>query len=316
MTYRHIPVLLRETIEVLECAPGQTLVDATIGGAGHSRVLVQKVLPDGCLIGIDQDNEALEASRIILGPFMDNVTLIQGNFKDMKSILKEHGIEGVDRILMDLGVSSYQLDTPERGFSHNQNGPLDMRMDTGQDLTAADVVNTYPEEDIGRILKEYGEERWAKRIASFIVKNRPIETTEQLTTIIKQAIPAGARREGPHPAKRTFQALRIEVNQELAILPQALRDAVDMLAPQGRLAVITFHSLEDRLVKNTFVELEKPCTCPPDAPVCICDKQPAAKRLTRKPVTAGAEELERNPRARSAKLRAVEKLALSVPLHK
>ena len=313
MTYRHTPVLLRETIEALDCAPGQILVDGTIGGAGHSRVLVQKVLPGGRLIGIDQDNAALDASRIILGPFSDNVTLIQGNFKDMKSILKGQGIDKVDRILMDLGVSSYQLDTPQRGFSHNQDGPLDMRMDTGQSLTAADVVNTYREADLARIIKEYGEERWAKRIAAFIVKNRPIETTGQLTTVIKQAIPAGARREGPHPAKRTFQALRIEVNQELSILPQALRDAVDLLTPQGRLAVITFHSLEDRLVKNTFAELEKPCTCPPDAPICVCGKQPAAKRLTRKPVTAGAEELKRNPRARSAKLRAVEKLAMPVP---
>lgn len=316
MTYRHTPVLLRETVEILQCEAGQILVDATIGGAGHSRVLVQKILPGGRLIGIDQDSEALDASRIILGPFADNVTLVRGNFKDIKAILQNEGIEKADRILMDLGVSSYQLDTAQRGFSHNQDGPLDMRMDTGQDLTAADVVNTYAEEDLARIIRDYGEERWAKRIASFIVKNRPIETTGHLTEVIKQAIPAGARREGPHPAKRTFQALRIEVNRELEILPQALRDAMDLLRPQGRLAVITFHSLEDRIVKNAFAEMEKPCTCPPDAPVCVCGRQAMAKRLTRKPITASLEELKRNPRARSAKLRAVEKLAPPAVQHK
>lgn len=309
MTYRHTPVLLREVVETLACAPGQTVIDLTVGGAGHSRVLIQKVLPGGRLIAIDRDPEAVDASRIILGPFLDNVTLIQGNFKDIKEILSRQGVACADRILMDLGVSSYQLDTAERGFSHNQDGPLDMRMDTGQHLTAADVVNTYPEEKLARIIREYGEERWAKRIAAFIAKNRPIEATGQLTAVIKQAIPAGARREGPHPAKRTFQGIRLEVNQELAILPQAIRDAVDLLAPSGRLAVITFHSLEDRIVKNAFTALEKPCTCPPDAPVCICGKKPVARRLMKKPVTAGPEEIGKNPRARSAKLRAMEKLA-------
>lgn len=309
MTFRHIPVLLREVVDSLDCEPGNTVVDLTLGGAGHSRVLVQKVLPGGRLIGIDQDPDAIDASRIILGPFLDNVTLVQGNFKDIKAILAGEGIAQADRIFMDLGVSSYQLDTAQRGFSHNADGPLDMRMDPAQELTAAAIVNTYAEEDLARIIREYGEDRWAKRIAAFIVKNRPIETTGELTTVIKQAIPAGARREGPHPAKRTFQALRIEVNQELKILPQAIRDAVDILSPGGRLAVITFHSLEDRLVKQAFAELERPCTCPPDAPVCVCGKQPMLKKLTKKPVTAGAEEIGRNPRARSAKLRVVEKLA-------
>ena len=273
MEFHHVSVLLNETVNAVLTNPHGIYVDCTLGGAGHAHALGEQLAADGLLIGLDQDEVALATATERLADLKCRVMTIPTNFKDLKTALTSRGITEVDGFIFDLGVSSYQLDTAERGFSYMQDGPLDMRMDRQGNLTAADIVNGYSEADLVRIIQDYGEERWAKRIAQFIVAARsekPITTTGELTKIIKQAIPAGARREGPHPAKRTFQAIRIEVNQELAILKDSFKDAVDLLKPGGRIGVITFHSLEDRITKQTFKELSTGCICPPELPVCVC----------------------------------------------
>lgn len=309
--YQHISVLKDESIEGLNIKASGTYVDGTLGGAGHAMEVISRLNGDGRFIGIDRDEEAIENGRIKLAPYKEKVTLVRDNFANFRNILASLQIEGVDGILLDLGVSSRQLDEGERGFSYMHDAPLDMRMDRRQPLTARDIVAVYSEERLARIIADYGEERWAGRIAEFIVKERekePIETTGQLVEVIKHAVPKGARRDGPHPAKRTFQALRIEVNNELGILEQAIRDMVDGLNEGGRICIITFHSLEDRLVKRTFRKLENPCECPKEFPVCVCGKKPKIKIITHKPILPGEQEIENNPRARSAKLRIAERI--------
>lgn len=311
MEFVHIPVLLNQTIDSLNIKPGGVYVDCTLGGAGHSSEIVKRLLPGGMLIGIDQDENAIKAACEKLAPYKDNIKLVRSNFRHLKRVIEEAGFQKVDGILMDIGVSSHQIDEEDRGFSYMHDGPLDMRMDQSGAVTAESLLNTADFQRLKEIIRDYGEEKWADRIAKFICQEREkyrIETTYQLVEIIKMAIPAAARREGGHPAKRTFQALRIAVNDELNVLESALYDAVSMLREGGRLSVITFHSLEDRIVKNIFNKLEKPCTCPPQLPVCVCGKQPQLKVLTRKPITAAEEELEYNSRAKSAKLRAAERL--------
>ena len=313
--FQHTPVLLAECLEQSNLKPQQTFVDATLGGAGHSLEMAKLVGPGGTLIGIDQDEVALAAARSRLEALPDeqrpNLELLRGNFGDMDDLLVSAEVPGVDAFLFDLGVSSVQIDTPSRGFSFKENGPLDMRMDPGKTtLTAAEIVNTYNAADLTRIIRAYSDEKWASRIADFIVRSRAngrIETSEQLVDIIKAAIPASARRAGGHPAKRTFQALRIEVNSELDVLRRGLDAAVRWLNPGGRLVVISYHSLEDRIVKETFNAYANRCTCPPDLPVCVCGKEPILDIVTRKPVLPAAEEIDRNPRARSAKLRVARK---------
>jgi 16S rRNA (cytosine1402-N4)-methyltransferase len=311
MEFEHRTVLLDRTIEYLKVVPGGVYVDCTLGGGGHSLEILKRLGERGRLIGIDRDQNAIKAAGERLASFSDKAVLVHGNFRDIRRIVHGIGITAVDGVVMDLGVSSHQLDQRERGFSYMQDAPLDMRMDRQQSLTAMEVVNTYSEADIASVISGYGEERWARRIAAFIVRERdraPIETTGQLVDIIKSAIPASARRKGPHPAKRTFQALRIEVNDELGILERAVKDGVDLLKSGGRICVITFHSLEDRKIKNIFRELENPCTCPPKAPACVCGKKPVIRVVTRKPVVPDKEEIQQNPRARSAGLRVAEKL--------
>ncbi len=313
--YRHTPVLLAECLEYMNLQTQYTFVDATLGGAGHSLEAAKLIGSEGTLIGIDQDEVALAAAREKLEAMPDEIRphleLIHGNFGDLDEALLSTEVPGVDAVLFDLGVSSVQIDTPSRGFSFKENGPLDMRMDPGtQTLTAAEIINTQTAADLTRIIRMYSEEKWASRIAEFIVEARktaPIETSEQLVDIIKAAIPASARRAGGHPARRTFQALRIEVNGELDALQKGLDAAVRWLNPKGRLAVISYHSLEDRIVKETFASFEDRCTCPPDLPVCVCGRKPILNVITRKPVLPSAEEVERNPRARSAKLRVAQK---------
>ncbi|MVM56294.1 16S rRNA (cytosine(1402)-N(4))-methyltransferase RsmH [Gordonibacter urolithinfaciens] len=313
--FQHTPVLLAECLEQSNLKPQQTFVDATLGGAGHSLEMAKLVGPGGTLIGIDQDEVALAAARSRLEALPDeqrpNLELLRGNFGDMDDLLVSAEVPGVDAFLFDLGVSSVQIDTPSRGFSFKENGPLDMRMDPGKTtLTAAEIVNTYNAADLTRIIRAYSDEKWASRIADFIVRSRAngrIETSEQLVDIIKAAIPASARRAGGHPAKRTFQALRIEVNSELDVLRRGLDAAVRWLNPGGRLVVISYHSLEDRIVKETFNAYANRCTCPPDLPVCVCGKEPILDLVTRKPLLPTAGEIERNPRARSAKLRVARK---------
>lgn len=312
MNFEHIPVLLNECIDGLNIVSDGVYVDCTLGGAGHSSHIVSKLTKGGTLIGIDQDANAIEAASSRLKDY-DNVRYVRDNFSNIKNIVEslDLGQESINGFLLDLGVSSHQLDEADRGFSYNHNAPLDMRMDQRQPLSAYVVVNEYTAQELTRIIKEYGEERWAKRIAEFIVnerKEKPIETTFDLVTVIKKAVPKGARADGPHPAKRTFQAIRIEVNNELGILESTVNDMIDLLKPKGRICIITFHSLEDRIVKNVFRNLENPCTCPRDFPVCVCGKKPKAKVITRKPILPGQEELENNYRAHSAKLRIVEKL--------
>ena len=308
--FHHVSVLLEECIEGLAIKPDGIYVDGTLGGAGHSSRIAAK-LTTGRLIGIDRDNVALEAAAERLKPFEDRVTLVHANFCDMDQALQGLGIDKVDGILLDLGVSSPQLDDGQRGFSYMTDAPLDMRMN-GEDVRdARQIVNTWSYEELKRILYDYGEERFAPRIAAAICRRReqaPIETTLELVDVIKSAMPASALREKQHPAKRSFQAIRIAVNDELGAVETVMKKAVPLLNPVGRLAVITFHSLEDRIVKNAMAEAAKGCTCPPSFPVCVCGKKPQVRIVTRKPIVSGEEELERNPRARSAKLRICEKL--------
>ena len=309
MEYTHKPVLLDECIEMLNIRPGGVYVDGTLGRAGHSREIVRR-LTGGRLICIDQDTAAIRAAEERLAPWRDRVTLVHGNFSDLADILREAGVSGVDGALFDLGVSSPQLDDASRGLSYMQDAPLDMRMDNTAALTAREVVNTWSQEELRRILYEYGEERYAPAVAKAIIRARetgPVETTLELAEIVRGAMPPAALREKQHPAKRSFQAIRIAVNGELDALPPMLEAAADRLAPGGRLAVITFHSLEDRIVKRKLRELSTGCTCPPEFPVCVCGKKPKLKLVTRKPVTSGPAELEENSRARSAKLRAAER---------
>ncbi len=308
--FHHVPIMLGDVMELLRPERGGIFVDGTLGGGGHSEGILKR-LGDGKLYGIDRDGEAIAAASKRLKPFGDKFEAIRGNFFDMQELLGSVGVTRVDGILLDLGVSSYQLDAPQRGFSYHEEAPLDMRMDDRANLTAYDVVNGYSHDEFTRIIRDYGEERYAARVASAIVRERekqPIKTTTELADIIKYTIPAANRREGPHPARRTFQAIRIEVNGELEELGAAIQRAHDMLAPGGVLAVITFHSLEDRIVKQTFRTFEHPCVCDPKAPICTCGRVPTARVLTKKPIVPGEEELESNPRSRSSKLRAIEKL--------
>ncbi|MBQ2752407.1 MAG: 16S rRNA (cytosine(1402)-N(4))-methyltransferase RsmH [Oscillospiraceae bacterium] len=308
MEFSHVSVLLNETIESLDIKPDGIYIDGTAGGAGHSREIAKR-LTTGRLIAVDKDPDAIAVATERLKPY-SCATVVRNDFRNIKAIADELGIEKVDGILLDLGVSSHQLDEAQRGFSYHSDAPLDMRM-SQQGMSARDVVNGYSEKDIARILRDYGEEKFASRIARAIVTARekaPIETTLQLAEIIKNAIPAATRREGGHPAKRSFQAIRIEVNGELTALECALDDAFDLLAVGGRLSIITFHSLEDRMCKRRFAEFTSGCTCPPEFPVCVCGKTPRGKLTTKKPITAGEEELAENNRSRSAKLRTIQKL--------
>ncbi len=315
--YRHVPVMLEEVLAELDPQPGEIVCDCTLGGAGHTVELARRVAPEGLSIGIDQDDMALEAAARRLereAPEADAIQL-KGNFGDLDDLLLRAEVPGVDCFLFDLGVSSPQLDIPERGFSYNEDAPLDMRMNSGNDtITAAEVVNTRNEADLTRILRVYGDERYASRIAREIVRRReerPIETTLQLVDAVKAAIPAAARRHGGHPARRTFQALRIEVNQELDVLDRGLRAAIRWANPGGRICVISYHSLEDRIVKHVFTELSRGCTCPPDLPVCVCGNVPIVEVRTRRPLVASDEEVAANPRSRSALMRVAVKLDAS-----
>ncbi len=311
MEFAHKSVLLDETIEMLRIRPDGIYVDGTLGGAGHSLEIVKRLTQGGRLIGIDQDADAIRAATERLAPYAGQVTIVRDNYVNMAEVLQELGIDRVDGILLDLGVSSFQLDTPERGFTYRDaDAPLDMRMDDRQSLTAREIVNTYSEAELTRILRDYGEERFAKNIARRIVAARqeaPIETAGQLNDLIRASIPAKMRQSGGHPSKRTYQALRIELNRELDVLKEGLDTMVDLLAEDGRICVITFHSLEDRIVKSAFRTNENPCTCPPDFPVCVCGKKSKGKVVTRKPILPTEEELAQNPRAASAKLRVFER---------
>ena len=309
MEYTHKPVLLEECIQALNIRPDGVYVDGTLGRAGHSMEIARR-LTTGRLICIDRDQAAIDAARARLAPWLDHVTLVHSNFSELGEVLSAAGVNGADGMLFDLGVSSPQLDDASRGFSYMQDAPLDMRMDTSAPLSAYEVVNTWSQEELRRILYEYGEERYAPAIAKAIVRARetaPVNTTLELVEIIRGAMPPAALREKQHPAKRSFQAIRIAVNGELDALPPMLEAAVDGLNPGGRLAVITFHSLEDRIVKRTLADLAKGCTCPPEFPVCVCGRKPRVRLVNRKPVTADGAELADNPRARSAKLRVAEK---------
>ena len=310
MKFEHVSVLLDEVIELLHINEDGIYVDCTLGGAGHSKEIIKRLSSKGKLIGIDQDINAIKAAKETLKVY-SNVIYVQDNFSNIKDILNTLNIDKVDGILMDLGVSSHQLDEAERGFSYMHDAPLDMRMNREASLTAFNVVNEYSKEDLHRIIRDYGEDNFAKRIAEFIVTKREeksIESTLELVEVIKAAVPAKFRREGPHPAKRTFQAIRIEVNKELEVLKNSLVDCIELLKPEGRIAIITFHSLEDRIVKVEFKHSENPCDCPKDLPICACGKKPSLKILTKKPIEASDEELERNPRSRSAKLRCAQKI--------
>ena len=311
MEFSHVPVLFNEVMDGLNVKPDGIYVDGTLGGGGHSEGICQRLSAEGLLIGIDRDADAIAAASKRLESQACRKQYVQSNYSDIKTVLADLGIPSVDGALLDLGVSSFQLDNPERGFSYMHDAPLDMRMDASEALTAEDVVNEYSEKELARIIKDYGEERWAARIAQFIVRTRKQErltTTFQLVDVIKRAVPHDARRDGPHPAKRTFQAIRIEVNDEFGHLERAVTDFMDVLSPGGRLAIISFHSLEDRIVKEAFQKRLNPCTCPPDFPVCVCGKVADIRKISRKPIAATAQELVINPRARSAKLRVIEKI--------
>ncbi|MCR5703460.1 MAG: 16S rRNA (cytosine(1402)-N(4))-methyltransferase RsmH [Eubacterium sp.] len=309
MDFKHISVLLDETIDGLNINPDGIYVDGTLGGGGHSYEICKRLSEQGRLIGIDQDGDALEAARNRLSEFEDRITLVRSNYCEIETILKDLGVEKVDGIVLDLGVSSYQLDNLERGFSYKSDAPLDMRMDQRQVLTAKNIVNEYSEGELYRIIRDYGEDRFAKNIAKHICnvrKDKPIETTQELGEVIKAAVPMKFQKNG-HPAKKTFQAIRIEVNKELSVLRESLDAMIEHLNPGGRICVITFHSLEDRIVKTKFRENENPCTCPPDFPVCVCGKESKGKVVTRKPIIPSEEEIERNKRAKSSKLRIFER---------
>lgn len=309
-TFSHRSVLLDECIENLRIRPDGVYVDCTAGGGGHSYEIAKRLI-NGRLIAVDQDDDALAAAKKRLAEFSSRVTFVKNNFENIGAICRDLGINKIDGVTADLGVSSYQLDTPERGFSYNHDAPLDMRMDSEKNLTAREIVNTYSEDELKRVIYDYGEERFSPRIASKIVEARgkkPIETTGELVEIIKSAIPKSAREDGPHPAKRTFQAIRIEVNRELDVISPMIHDAAKLLAPGGRIAVITFHSLEDRIVKQAFAKEARGCECPPDFPVCVCGKKPTLEIVTKKPILPSEKELEENPRSRSAKLRVAEKV--------
>ncbi|MBQ9765932.1 MAG: 16S rRNA (cytosine(1402)-N(4))-methyltransferase RsmH [Lachnospiraceae bacterium] len=311
MAFEHKSVLLNECIDELKIKSNGIYVDGTLGGAGHSYHICKKLDKNGRLIGIDQDKDAIAAASERLREFEENVTIVRSNYCDIQSVLNDINISGVDGILLDLGVSSYQLDTAERGFTYREpDAPLDMRMDDRQTLTAKDIVNTYSEMELYRVIRDYGEDKFAKNIAKHIVKarqTRVIETAGELIELIKNAIPAKMRATGGHPAKRTFQAIRIECNRELEVLNNSIDTMIDLLNPGGRLCIITFHSLEDRIVKNRFKQNENPCTCPSDFPVCVCGKKSKGQVITRKPILPSEEELEYNSRSQSAKLRVFEK---------
>ncbi|MDI6693361.1 MAG: 16S rRNA (cytosine(1402)-N(4))-methyltransferase RsmH [Anaerosomatales bacterium] len=313
MEYRHTPVLLAEVTQHLSLHDGSIVVDCTLGGAGHAKRAAQLIAPTGILVGIDKDDAALAAAHDALPLGQQTIILLKGDYGDLDDLLVEARIPYVDAFIFDLGVSSFQLDEAGRGFSYHRDAPLDMRMDAASSQpTAADIVNSYSEEDLARIIREYGEERWASRIAAFIVAARarhPITTTGELVDVVKAAIPAAARRAGGHPAKRTFQALRIEVNQELRSVERGLEAAIRWLVPGGRIAVISYHSLEDRIVKRVFAQASQGCVCPPGLPECRCGRVPVLQIVTKRPVVPRAEEVEANPRVRSAKLRVAEKVA-------
>lgn len=310
MDFNHTSVLLEETIENLQIRPEGTYLDGTLGGGGHSCHIASRLSGSGRLIGIDRDDAAIEAAKMRLKPYEERIILIRDNYCNARQALKQHGTERVDGIVLDLGVSSYQLDNADRGFSYKYDTTLDMRMDLRQSLTAADIVNSYTETELYHVIRDYGEEQFAKNIAKHIVnarKDKPIETTGELNEVIKAAIPAKMRAVGGHPSKRTFQAIRIECNKELEVLKDSLDDFIEMLNPHGRLCIITFHSLEDRIVKTAFRRNENPCTCPPDFPVCVCGQVPKGKVITKKPILPSEKEVASNKRAKSAKLRVFEK---------
>lgn len=311
MEFKHTSVLLNETIDSLHIKPEGVYLDGTLGGGGHAYEVCKRLTGKGRFFGIDQDADAIAAAQKRLEEFRDRVTIIRNNYCNAKEALKEHGVEKVDGIVLDLGVSSYQLDNAERGFTYKYDTPLDMRMDQRQKLTARDIVNEYDEKELYRIIRDYGEDQFAKNIAKHIVQARmdkPIETTFELNELIKAAIPAKIRAVGGHPSKRTFQAIRIECNHELDVLKNSLEDMLDLLNPMGRLCIITFHSLEDRIVKSFFREMENPCKCPADFPVCVCGKVPYGRAVPRKAILPSEQELEENPRAKSAKLRVFERI--------
>ena len=309
MEFKHKSVLLNETIDGLNIKPDGIYVDGTLGGGGHAYEVCRRLGEKGSIVGIDQDAAAIEAASARLKDFGEKVTIVRSNYCDMKSKLHELGIDKVDGIVLDLGVSSYQLDTAERGFSYREDAPLDMRMDTRQKMTARDIVNDYTEADLYRVIRDYGEDKFAKNIAKHIVQARavkPVETTAELSEIIRASIPMKFQKKSGHPAKRTFQAIRIELNRELDVLRDSLDDMIDLLNPGGRLCIITFHSLEDLSVKSAFRKNENPCTCPPDFPVCVCGKKSKGSIITKKPILPSEEELEYNSRSKSAKLRIFE----------
>ena len=309
MEFKHKSVLLNETIDGLNIKPDGIYVDGTLGGGGHAYEVCRRLGEKGSIVGIDQDAAAIEAASARFKDFGEKVTIVRSNYCDMKSKLHELGIDKVDGIVLDLGVSSYQLDTAERGFSYREDAPLDMRMDTRQKMTARDIVNDYTEADLYRVIRDYGEDKFAKNIAKHIVQARavkPVETTAELSEIIRASIPMKFQKKSGHPAKRTFQAIRIELNRELDVLRDSLDDMIDLLNPGGRLCIITFHSLEDRIVKSAFRKNENPCTCPPDFPVCVCGKKSKGSIITKKPILPSEEELEYNSRSKSAKLRIFE----------
>ena len=311
MEFKHVSVLFDECMEGLNIKPDGIYVDGTLGGGGHSSGICERLGPEGTLIGIDRDRDALNAASKRLEKYNCKKIFVQSNYSDIAQVLEDLEIDEIDGALLDLGVSSFQLDNPERGFSYMNDAPLDMRMSQDDSFTAYDVVNDYDKKELTNIISKYGEERWASRIADFIVKARadkPLESTFELVDVIKAAIPASARRTGPHPAKRTFQAIRIEVNDELGQLERAVEEFCDVLAPEGRLCIITFHSLEDRIVKDIFNQRANPCTCPKEFPVCVCGKKPDIKKVTGKPIVSSDAELDDNPRARSAKLRVAQKI--------
>lgn len=310
MAFGHTSVLLEETVDGLAVKPDGIYVDATLGGGGHAFEVCRRLSSKGSFIGIDQDAAAIEAAKSRLADFGEKVTIIRSNYCEMKKRLLDLGIDKVDGIVLDLGVSSYQLDTAERGFSYRADAPLDMRMDQRQEKTARDIVNTYSEAELYRVIRDYGEDRFAKNIAKHIVRERtqhPIETTGQLNEVIRRAIPMKMQKTGGHPSKRTFQAIRIELNRELDVLKDSLDEMIEMLNPGGRICVITFHSLEDRIVKSAFRKNENPCTCPSHFPVCVCGNVSKGKVVTRRPILPGEEEMEKNSRSKSAKLRIFER---------